>query len=164
MYGPLLLLGDFSKKRSTVMRGVHTMKYLVMIFSSLLAFNACALSCARQLTEEVISASQDIFVGKVIEIISTEKIETDFPWDAEQRIQAKLRVLDVLRGKQRDTQLVDFSRDVAVGEQYLIFDNSAFSSMCTFSLSTKLEKAGDLLEMIRSQAGSSSESSSVKKE
>lgn len=106
------------------------------------------MSCRFPDRESRVNDSQDIFIGKIEEIISFEEIDNDDPWGASHEIIANLRVLEVIRGDIRKFQNVRFSKKVSAGEYHIIFDNSAYSSWCTNSLSAKIEDAGWYLDIL----------------
>ncbi len=123
---------------------------LIIIFSVFgCSTSAFSLSCARSLTvEDELRLSDDVFIGVVDEIISIEKVDNSNPWDAELKVVANLLVEKVIKGKVRETQRVLFSSLAMKGERYLIVNSSAYTSMCTFSLSRPLVGARRELQIL----------------
>ncbi|WP_339618186.1 hypothetical protein [uncultured Gilvimarinus sp.] len=130
------------------------MKYIVLIFTLLTSNNVLALSCIFPDKESSVKDSKDIFVGEVVEIISSKKVENDDPWDANHEIIARLKAHEIIRGDAKTFQNVRFSEKVSAGEHYIIFDKSAYSSWCSISLSKKLEDAGWYLKILNYESSS----------
>ncbi|VAW81552.1 hypothetical protein MNBD_GAMMA12-2508 [hydrothermal vent metagenome] len=126
------------------------MKYIIVFISFIVSNNTYSLDCSHPPIKDEIQSSRVIFVGRVDKIISSTEIVNNNPWDAERKIVASLKVLKNYKGKTNEYQVVDFSYRIAVGQKYLIFDNSAFSSMCVMrSLSSKLKDSGMYLKIIK---------------
>ncbi len=120
--------------------------FLIILFTT--SLNAFALKCAVAGINDVLESSSDIFIGEISEVVSDKKIVTRSPWDAEVEVVGKLKVLEIIRGTDRQYQDVIFSYKIKPGEKYLIFNSSAFSSMCTISHSTALENAAPYLKYL----------------
>ncbi len=127
------------------------MKYISIFLLIFLTNNVYSLKCKNHPTvDERIESATDIFIGEVIEIKSIVNFKSPGKWSAKLKAETKLKVIDVIKGSDRIDQLVDFSYKPEIGVQYIIFNNNAFSSACTFNYSYKVDsKRGiEILEKI----------------
>lgn len=109
---------------------------LLIIYSSL----SHSLKCSnRQSIEERVSNANDIFVGQVTSIKTVEKLKAANRWPAKVKAQVDLKVIEVLKGNERKTQLVKFSYKPEIGGQYIIFNNNAFTSGCYMNYAYKYD-------------------------
>lgn len=128
----------------------ETMRIIPFYLSLIISGEVLALSCITPPLNEQVKESKDIFIGEISRVISVEELASTelWPYDAEVKVRVELYVLDVIRGEERTSQIVAFSYKPKIGEKYIIFDKSAFSSNCDISLSTTVESAGLLLEIL----------------
>ena len=124
------------------------MKQIFLIILLITSTNTYALKCDIPETNIILQNTSNIFIGEVTKIVSSRTIVNNIPWDAEIEIVAKLKILEIVRGVERKYQNVLFSNFTTLGEKYIIFDNSAYSSMCMTSLSTRLDSAGPYLKTL----------------
>jgi hypothetical protein len=108
------------------------------------------LSCGIPPLEERLARSSDIFIGKINNVISVKYVEPS-AWGPKVEVTAELRVSEIIRGSEREYQIVRFSFSPKKSEKYLIFNNSAYSNKCNISLSTELKNADSYIEILASK-------------
>ena len=126
------------------------MKYFILIFVLSIFTKSFALSCGAPELEERLARSNDIFIGELNNVISVKDIDPN-PWGPKVEVTAKLKVSKIIRGSEREYQVVKFSFNPKENEKYLIFNSSAYSGKCSLNLSTELKNADEYLKILGSK-------------
>jgi len=125
-------------------------KHISCCLLFLISTKSAALSCGYPPLEEQLANTYDIFIGEVTEIRSIEDQEGGL-WDPTEIFTAELRVIEVIRGEARQSEIIKFSFKPIVGDKHIIFDRSAYSARCNTSLSTHIGNAKKYLDILRTK-------------